>query len=89
MSRVILAFPVLLVACNDILPSGLLETPEGTGPMVHIDWDAEPLPEIPFPNDLATRPDPTSVTGLRVNISEVAPTHTEQEARQKLNELMS
>ena len=88
MSRVILAFPVLLVACNDILPSGLLETPEGTGPMVHIDWDAEPLPEIPFPNDLATRPDPTSVTGLRVNISEVAPTHTEQEARQKLNELM-
>lgn len=55
--------------------------------MVVIDWDAEPLPEIPFPNDLATRPDPTSPTGLRVNISKVAVTVSEEEARTKLDEL--
>ncbi len=68
-------------------PEGLRRTPEGTGPMVVVDWDARPLPEIPLPNDLATRPDPTSVTGLRVNISELAPTEMEREARRKINEL--
>lgn len=55
--------------------------------MVFIDWDATPLPELPFPNDLATRPDPTSVTGLRLNISLVATTELESEARAKLDEL--
>jgi len=63
-------------------------TPEGTGPVVIVDWDAEPLPEIPFPNDLATRADPTSVTGLRLNFSEEAATQTERDARTKLNELV-
>jgi hypothetical protein len=78
---------ILLAACDQ--PSdGLRETPAGTGPVVLVDWDAKPLPDIPFPNDLATRPDPSSVTGLRVNISEEAPTMVETEARQKLNELM-
>lgn len=79
---------VLLLAGCGAAPEGLRETPEGDGPLVWIDWDAEPLPELPFPNDLATRPDPTSVTGLRLNISEEAPTHSEREARQKLNELV-
>lgn len=68
-------------------PEGLRETPEGDGPLVVVDWDAEPLPEIPFPNDLATRPDPTSPTGLRVNISKEAPTQRERDARTKLDEL--
>jgi hypothetical protein len=63
-------------------------TPEGNGPVVVVDWDATPLPEIPLPNDLATRPDPTSVTGLRLNISELAPTEMEQRARRKINELV-
>ncbi|MBM4366073.1 MAG: hypothetical protein FJ102_07645 [Deltaproteobacteria bacterium] len=75
-----------LLACA-VAPEGLRLTPEGDGPVVVVDWDAKPLPEIPFPNDLATRVDPTSPTGLRVNISEVAPTITEEEARQKLNEM--
>ena len=66
---------------------GLLATPAGSGPEVTVDWDAEPLPEIPFPNDLATRVDPGSPTGLRLNISMVATTHAESEARTKLNEL--
>ena len=74
-----------LSACE--LPSeGLRFTPAGTGPVVVVDWDAKPLPEIPFPNDLATRADPTSITGLRLNISEQAPTEIERKARQKLNE---
>lgn len=62
-------------------------TPSGDGPVVVVDWDARPLPEIPLPNDLATRPDPTSITGMRLNISELAPTNMESEARVKINEL--
>ncbi|MEQ1503557.1 MAG: hypothetical protein ABMB14_15070 [Myxococcota bacterium] len=69
-------------------PDGLRRTPEGSGPTVVVDWDALPLPEIPFPNDLATRADPTSVTGLRLNISKIGVTDTESEARTKLDELV-
>ena len=63
-----LLLPMLLLACAGS-PEGLRATPPGDGPLVRVDFDAEPLPDIPFPNDLATRADPTSVTGLRVNIS--------------------
>lgn len=55
--------------------------------MVVVDWDATPLPELPFPNDLATRADPTSPTGLRLNISMEATTELEHEARYKIDEL--
>ncbi|MCO4747336.1 MAG: hypothetical protein KC912_21230 [Proteobacteria bacterium] len=82
-----LAFCVALSSCAPP-PEGLRETVPGDGPVIVIDWDAEPLPELPFPNDLAARTDPTSVTGLRVNISEEAPTESEREARRKLNELV-
>ena len=78
---------ITMTACADY-PDGLRLTPDGDGPVVVIDWDARPLPEIPLPNDLATRPDPTSVTGLRINISELAPTEMEREARRKMNELV-
>lgn len=78
---------VVLLSCSSA-PTGLLATPDGTGPMVRVDWDAEPLPELPFPNDLATRPDPTSVTGLRLNISQEATTKSESESRAKLDELV-
>jgi len=75
----------LLAACA---PSdGLRLTPlDGTGPAITIDWDAEPLPEIPFPNDLALRIDDDSPTGLRVNLSEQAPTEMERRARRLANE---
>ncbi len=66
---------------------GLRATPDGTGPLIVVDWDAEPLPELPFPNDLATRPDPHSPTGLRLNFSTEAPTELERSARRKVNEL--
>ena len=65
----------------------LRATPDGDGPLVTVDWDAEPLPDLPFPNDLATRPDPSSPTGLRLNISLVADTHHQSEDREKLNKL--
>ena len=71
-----------------IAPDGLRATPDGEGPMVVVDWDAKPLPELPFPNDLATRADPSSITGLRVNISEEATTELERKARRKINEMV-
>lgn len=77
---------IILVACAPY-PDGLRLTPEGTGPMVVVDWDAKPLPDVPFPNDLATRTDPTSPTGLRVNIPTAAATEMEREARGKFNQL--
>jgi len=76
---------LILTACGG--PEGLRATPDGTGPMVTVDWDAEPLPELPFPNDLGTRPDPTSPTGLRLNISMVADTHHQALDREKLDRL--
>ncbi len=75
---------LLLAGCS--APEGLRPTPEGTGPSVVIDWDAEPLPEIPFPNDLALRVDTKSPTGLRLNLSEEAPTEMERRARRLANE---
>ncbi len=82
--RFLLLLP--MVAACGTAPEGLRLTPEGDGPLVTIDWDARPLPEIPFPNDLAARADPHSPTGLRLNLSEVAPTQMEARARRKVNE---
>ncbi|MCB9680189.1 MAG: hypothetical protein H6733_01855 [Alphaproteobacteria bacterium] len=86
MTTRILPFLALLAACS---PSaeGLRATPQGDGPEVVIDWDAEPLPEIPLPNDMATTPDATSPTGLRVNIPTEATTLYETESRLKIDEL--
>ncbi|MBK6923583.1 MAG: hypothetical protein IPH07_39720 [Deltaproteobacteria bacterium] len=83
------SFPLLLVALAACAqsPEGLFETPQGDGPRVVFDFDRRPLPEIPFPNDIATRPDPSSPTGLRVNASLVAATELEQTARRRIDEL--
>lgn len=51
------------------------------------DLEAEPLPEIPLPNDVATWPDPTSPTGLRVNASVIAPSGMERRLRQEFDRL--
>lgn len=77
---------VLLAGCFPPA-DGLRPTPPGGGPQVYIDWDARPFAELPFPNDLATIPDPDSPTGLRLNLSEVAPTEVERRARRRLNTL--
>ena len=66
---------------------GLRRTPEGTGPRVDFDLDARPIPEIPFPNDIATRPDVSSPTGRRLNVSLQAVTRLEERVRRKINQL--
>jgi hypothetical protein len=57
------------------------------GPRVRWDLGHRPLPEIPLPNDVATFPDPTSPTGLRINASVVTPTGFESRQREGFNEL--
>jgi len=52
-----------------------------------MDFYHEPLPQIPLPNDLATRHDPTSATGRRINASLLAPTHFERTARANIDNL--
>ena len=69
------------------LPQGWFETPEGSGPQIVWDLAAEPLPEVPLPNDVATWPDPGSPTGRRVNASMVAPTRLEERTRIYFDEL--
>ena len=54
---------------------------------VKMDFLAKPLPEIPLPNDIATRYDPTSATGLRINASMLAPTQLERIVRQKIDQV--
>src|SRR5690606_38176285 len=80
---------VLLVAISaaawacDAPESGLGPTARAGGPVVKFDLDHKPLPEIPFPNDLATTPDPDSAIGRRVNISLIAPTTVERFIRER------
>lgn len=86
-----LAGLVLLLAgpgCGvDEAPGGVRRTVETGGPKVVFDLAHKPLPEIPFPNDVATWPDPTSRTGRRVNASLIAPTNIERLAREKFSQL--
>jgi len=89
MRRVLLLSTLLSLALSgcERAPEGLRATPDGDGPLVRFDLLHRPLPEIPLPNDLATWPDPTSRTGLRLNPSLIAPTHIEGEARRRMGEL--
>ncbi len=78
---------ILLLASCAPYPEGLRLTPEGSGPLVRVDWDAEPLPDVPYPNDLATVVDRSSPTGLRLNVPTEAKTELERASRRKLNTL--
>ena len=83
-----LSLLVVLGACARGAPlEGLAPARETGGPRVAFDLSHKPLPEIPFPNDLATRPDPTSPTGLRINASLIAPTQLERGVRGLLDTL--
>lgn len=78
-----------LSGCEGILSDSVpfLETIEGTGPLVIYDFLEKPLPNIPLPNDDATRFDANSPTKRRVNVSFNASTKLEQRAREAFNEL--
>ena len=74
-------------SCSDEIPAGLYLTPPGEGPEVVFDLSHRPLPDIPVPNDVATFADPTSRTGRRLNVSLLAPTQLEREARDGFNDV--
>lgn len=76
---------VAALACDNAAPDGLFPAPDGDGPKIVFDLLAKPLPEIPFPNDLATRLDVDSPTGRRVNASVVAPTILEKNVREEFS----
>ena len=81
-------FAACLVACAAPVPEGLGLAPEGAGPRVNFDVMAKPLPEIPLPNDFASRFDATSPTLHRINASiEAAPTQWEKKTRAGLDQM--
>ncbi|NUN15694.1 MAG: hypothetical protein HUU55_18875 [Myxococcales bacterium] len=81
------AIAATILGCAGDSPTGLTKTQRLGGPVVRWDLLAKPLPEIPLPNDIATRPDSTSPTGRRVNVSTIAPTLLERDTREKANKL--
>lgn len=77
-----------LVACHGAdAPQGEWESRRSGGPVVVFDLFARPLPEVPLPNDIATRPDRGSPTGRRVNASQIAPTELESGVRRRMDTL--
>ena len=82
-----MALTLSLFACQGGPPEGLAPaTAEPGAPVVVFNLMAKPLPEIPLPNDLATRLDPDEpYTGRRVNVSLDAPTKVEREVRRRLS----
>ncbi len=85
--------PLLLLigaagACLSDAPTFLGDTAPGKGPVVRFDVFHKPFAEIPLPNDFATRFDPASPTGRRLNASVLAgPTAWEQATRAELDKL--
>src|SRR5207302_5570821 len=86
--RLLLLSLCALAGCRSAQPiEGLAPARDTGGPRIAFDLTRKPLPEMPFPNDLATRPDPGSPTGLRVNSSLAAPSQLEQRTRVLLDQL--
>lgn len=84
-ARVLLLLPPLTLACTAD-PEGLARAiPADT--TVKYDFFHRPLPDIPLPNDLATRFDETSATLRRPNVSVEAPTSMERRVRRKVDNL--
>ncbi len=73
-------------ACLSDEPTGLMRA-EPAATTVKYDFFHKPLPEIPLPNDIATRYDATSPTKRRINASEIAPTFFERITRELIDEL--
>lgn len=88
-TSLLLAFGLLaLNSCQGReAPRGEWDARTTGGPVVTFDLFARPLPEIPLPNDVATRPDPSSPTGRRLNASLVASTALERGVRDRLSKV--
>ena len=76
----------LALGCSANDPAGLARSAP-SDVQVRMDFEARPLPEIPLPNDLATRYDADSPTGRRLNASQVAPTEFERRTRRLVDSL--
>ncbi len=81
----LLLCPALAVGCASA-PEPLIEA-QTANTHVKLDFEHRPLPDVPLPNDLATRFDATSPTGRRINASVVAPTHFERLVRRRIDTL--
>lgn len=78
----------LTLSCQGVeAPDGLWEARRSGGPVVVFDLFARPLPDVPLPGDYATRPDPSSPTGRRINASMIASTAFESTTRAELDRL--
>ncbi len=75
-----------LGACLSKAPQGLQSSPSART-TVKFDFFNKPLPEIPLPNDIATRHDATSGTGRRINASMIAATGYEVRTRELIDQL--
>lgn len=84
-ARALLACLAALAACSR--PEGIAPSKHDGGARIVWESDAKPLPRIPLPNDAATRLDPSSPTGRRINVSLDAPTAYERALRAKVNRL--
>jgi len=67
--------------------TGFPAAPPGTGPRVLFDPLARPIPEIPFPNDVATVMDTGKPTGRKLNVRMNAPTRLESGIRDRIDRL--
>ncbi len=76
-----------LFGCSATKGEGLAPAQESGGPRVVFDLGVRPLPNLPLPNDLATRLDATSPTGRRLNVGLVARTQWESHLREAFDEL--
>ncbi len=86
-----LALGLLAAALTGCLSDGavvLAPAAAGKGPVVNFDVFHKPFPEIPLPNDFATRFDATSPTLRRLNVSILAaPTKWEKATRAQMDKL--
>jgi pimeloyl-ACP methyl ester carboxylesterase len=87
------ASTLLALTLSLATPGCFSDAPEGLAPAddaqttVKFDFLHKPLPEIPLPNDVATRYDPNSATLRRINASMLAPTSLERRTRTLLDGL--
>ena len=88
MRAAVVAWAALAAAgCAAPEGDGLRLTPFGQGAKVKFDMYHKPLPDVPLPNDFATRYDPGSPTKRRINASMEATTEWEKGARAAVDAL--